>query len=209
MKHLYIIGARGCGRETYGLFQSCKETLGEIECRGFLDDKMDALDGYMGYPPIISSAENYIPKNDDVFICALGEPKWVKHYTEIIENKGGKFISLISPKAFIGQNTIIGDGCIINSLSTISPDVKIGKHVYCGAYTNIGHDVTIYDCSHLGAFTFLGGGVHIGKCVTLHPRANILPHKKVGENSVVGAASVVLRNVMPDTTVFGIPAKKI
>ena len=203
MKHLYIIGARGCGRETYGLFQSCKETLGEIECRGFLDDKMDALDGYMGYPPIISSAENYIPKNDDVFICALGEPKWVKHYTEIIENKGGKFISLISPKA------LIGDGCIINSLSTISPDVKIGKHVYCGAYTNIGHDVTIDDCSHLGAFTFLGGGVHIGKCVTLHPRANILPHKKVGENSVVGAASVVLRNVMPDTTVFGIPAKKI
>lgn len=133
MKHLYIIGARGCGRETFGLFHICKEMLGDIECIGFLDDKSDALDGFEGYPPVISSVEDFIPDENDVFICALGEPKWVKHYTEIIERKGGKFISLISPKASIGQNTIIGDGCIISSLTIISPDVRIGRHVYCGA----------------------------------------------------------------------------
>ncbi len=209
MKHLYIIGARGCGRETYSLFESCKESLGDIECVGFLDDKSDALDGYNGYPPVIASVENFMPKEHDVFVCALGEPKWVKYYTEIIERKGGKFISLISPKAYIGQNTIIGDGCIINTLTTISPDVKIGKHVYCGAYTNIGHDAVIDDCCHIGAFGFLGGGTHINQCATLHPRVNILPHKQIGQNATIGASSVVVRNVSADTTVFGIPAKKL
>lgn len=209
MRNLYIIGARGCGRETYGLFKKCKSTLKDVECIGFLDDKKDALDGFEGYPPVISSVEDYIPRENDVFLCALGDPKWVKHYTSIIESKGGKFISLISPSASIGQNTSIGDGCIINHYAIISSDVKIGNHVYVGVFCNYGHDAIIGDCSHIGAYTFLGGGAHIEDCVTLHPRVNILPHKTVKENAIVGASSVVIRNVAAGTTVFGIPAKRI
>ncbi len=209
MKHLYIIGARGCGREVYALYQGCKKTLLDVECAGFLDDNLNALDGFEGYPPIVSSVEDFVPKENDVFICALGDPKWVKHYTTIIENKGGKFISLISPQAIISRNVIIGEGCIINPIVIISPDVQLGKHVYCGALSNIGHDVCIEDCCHIGAYTFLGGSVKIGTCATLHPRVNILPHKKVGDHAVIGASSVVIRNVSPGTTVFGVPARKI
>ncbi len=209
MRNLLIIGARGCGRETYALFLKCKEYLKGVECKGFLDDKVNALDDFDGYPPIVSSVEQYIPQENDVFVCALGDPKWVKHYTEIIEKKGGKFISLISPRASIGQNTVVGEGCIINALTIISPDVKLGRHVYCGAFSNFGHDVIIEDFCHIGAYTFLGGGVNIGKCVTAHPRVNVLPHKIIGENAILGAASVVIRNVRPNTTVFGVPAKRI
>lgn len=209
MKHLYIIGARGCGRETFGLFKKCKTNLSDVECVGFLDDNKDALKGFEGYPPIVSSVEDYVPKEDDAFICALGDPKWVKHYTSIIESKGGKFISLISPQASIGQNSVVGDGCIINHLAIISSDVRIGKHVYVGVFSNFGHDVVIDDCCHIGAYTFLGGGVHLNDCVTAHPRVNVLPHKTVGENAILGASCVVIRNVPANTTVFGIPAKKM
>lgn len=209
MKHLYIIGARGCGRETYGLFKECESLLGDIECSGFLDDNKEGLDDFEGYPPIVSSVEEYIPKVDDVFVCALGDPKWIKHYTSIIEGKGGKFISIISPLASIGQNSIVGDGCIINKYALISSDVKLGNHVYMGVFTDFGHDVVVGDYCHIGAYTFLGGGVHIEDCVTAHPRVNVLPHKKIGEGATLGASSVVIRNVAAGITVFGIPAKKI
>lgn len=209
MKHLYIIGARGCGREVYSFFLECKNSMKDVECKGYLDDKKDALDGFEGYPPIISSVEEYEPQVDDVFICALGDPKWVKHYTQIIESKGGEFISIISPIASIGRNTKIGKGCIVHGWTAISSDISIGNHVYVGVFSNLGHDVKIGDYCHIGAYSFFGGASAIGDCVTIHPRANILPHKNVGDNAIVGAASVVIKNVKPNTTVFGVPAKEI
>lgn len=208
-KKLYIIGARGFGRETYGLYKECKPNLEDIECVGFLDDKKDALEGFSGYPPIISSVEDFLPSKDDRFICALGDPKWVQYYTEIISKMGGKFISLISPHAYIGEGTIIGEGCHISRWTFISCDIKIGRHVSIGEFSTIGHDVIIGDCSHLGAYTFLGGGVNIGNCVTAHPRVNVIPHKSIGNNAILGAASVIIKSVAPKSTVFGVPAKKI
>lgn len=209
MRYLYIIGARGCGREVYNFYLECKGSLQDVECVGFLDDKMDALDGFEGYPPIISSVETYQPQENDVFICALGDPKWVRHYTRIIEEKGGKFISLISPGASIGSNTKIGDGSIIPGWTVISCDVSIGRHVNIGVFSDIGHDAVIEDCCHLGSYTFLGGGVQVKECVTIHPRVNVIPHKIIGKNAVLGAGSIVLRNVKPGSTVFGNPAKQI
>lgn len=209
MKKLYIIGARGCGREVYTLFLECKESLPNVECVGFLDDNKAALDGFEGYPPIVSAVEDFIPSENDVFICALGDPRWIKHYTQIIENKNGKFISLISPYSSICMNTTIGEGSIISRWAIISPDVTIGKHSSIGVFSNLGHDVVVGDCCHLGAYTFMGGYSIVDSCVTCHPRVNILPHKKVGENSIVGAGSVVIKNVSPNTTVFGVPAKKV
>ena len=209
MKKLYIIGARGCGREIYSFFKECSAHLRDVECAGFLDDKTDALADFPGYPPIVSSVEAFEPGEDDVFICALGDPKWVQHYTRIIEAKGGKFISLISRSASIGMNVKIGDGCIIPGWTVISSDVTIGRHVNIGVFSDIGHDAVIGDCCHLGAYTFMGGGSIIGNCVTVHPRVNLLPHKRVGNNAVLGAGSVILKNVSSDSTVFGNPAKKI
>ena len=209
MRNLYIIGARGCGRETYNLFLDCKEALKDVECIGFLDDKKDALDGYEGYPPIVSSVEDYIPKDNDVFICALGDPHWIKHYTSIIEKKNGDFISLVSPEAYIGSNTTIGKGCHIARWSIVSCDVSIGNHCYVGAFSDIGHDVTIKANTHLGAYTFIGGKASLEENVTVHPRVNILPGKRIGSESIIGAGSIVIRNVKPGTTVFGNPAKVI
>ena len=209
MRSHYIIGARGCGRETYNLYLSCKSQLGDVECVGFLDDKKDALDGFKGYPPVISSVEDYQPQINDVFVCALGEPKWVKYYTNIIESRGGKFISLVSPFACILKNVIIGDGCVISRWTHISCDVTLGRHCYIGIFSTIGHDVIVGDCCHLGAYSFIGGNTLLEDEVTAHPRVNILPAKKIEKNAVLGAGSVVIRNVKQGKTVFGNPAKII
>ena len=39
--------------------------------------------------------------------------------------------------------------------------------------------------------------------------ATILPRIKIGNDAIIGAGSVVVRNVEENTTVFGNPAKKI
>lgn len=207
MKHLLIIGARGFGREVYNLFLKCNYP--DMECKGFLDDKKDALDGFENYPPIISSVEAYEPQEDDVFVCAMGDTKWKRHYVELIQSKGGTFISLIHPSVEIGLNTKIGNGCIIRTNASISCDIEIGEFVTIMGYAVIGHDAKIGNWSHIGAHCFMGGFSQLGDMVTMHPGSRILPHKKVMNNAVIGAGSVVLSKVKESTTVFGIPAKKI
>lgn len=209
MKKLLIIGARGFGREIYGLALACIEAGEDMCVKGFLDDKMDALEGYKSYPPIISPVEVYEPETDDVFICALGDVSYKKHYVSLIQNKGGQFISLIHPTASIGLNTTVGEGCIIAKHVTLSCDVTVGNFVTISAKAGMGHDSRIGNWGHIGAFSNISGFVSIGKEVTIHPYVNIIPHRVIGDGAVLGTGSVVITNVKSNNTVFGNPAKKI
>lgn len=209
MKNLLIIGARGWGREIFGMLPDCKGYGTEFVVKGFLDDKADALDKFEGYPPIIDSVEHYEPQENDVFVCALGEPKWKRHYAEIMLAKGGKFINIIHKSSSIGKNTMLGQGCIISKDVSVSCDITIGNFVTIQRLTTIGHDAKIGDYSNLGSMLAICGYVSVGHEATLYPGAIVLPHISIGNKSVIGAGSVVVCRVKDSTTVFGNPAKRI
>lgn len=207
MKNLLIIGARGWGREVFDIAQACIAAGEMLKVKGFLDDKSSALDNYPNYPPIVSSVESYDIQPDDVFICALGDVNYKRIYAEKILAKGGKFITLIHPTAIIGNNAKIGVGCVVGAYANISCDTRLGDFVTLSIKAGMGHDSTVGDYCHIGGLTNISGFVTIGNNVTIHPCSNIIPHKKIGDNAIVGTGSVVLKNVKEGTTVFGNPAK--
>ena len=209
MKDLLIIGARGFGREIYAAAQESIGYGAEFTIKGFLDDNSHALDTTPGYPPIVDSVEHYQPTDNDVFVCALGNPEWQKHYADIILEKGGHFINLVHPSATIGQNSTIGIGCIILRDVGISCDISLGDFVTCQSRAIMGHDVKIGSFCHIGSYSFMGGYVQVGELTTVHPGAIILPHVKIGNHCTVGAGSVVIRKVKEGDTVFGNPAKRL
>lgn len=207
MKKLYIIGARGFGREIYHLAKESTGYLSQFEIAGFLDDNSNALDHYPGYPDIVDSVENFTPSENDLFVCALGDVAYKRRYVDSVLSKGGQFINLIHKDAYISDNVKLGTGCIFCAYSRISCDVTIGDFNTFQPFTAVGHDVAIGNFCHFNTYSFLGGFVEIGNSVTLHTGAIVHPHKKVGNGCVVGAGAVVLRNVTENTTVYGNPAK--
>lgn len=209
MKNLIIIGARGFGREVYNLATETNGYGVDFIVKGFLDDDFKVLIGYEGYPQILSEVETYIVESDDVFICALGDVKYKRKYTQLILEKGGHFISLVHPSASISKNTKIGIGCIVCRNVEISCDVKIGDFVTLLFSAVCGHDVEIGDWSHIGCHAMCAGFVRVGSMATIHTGAIIHPRKEVGCNATVGAGSVVIRKVKEHVTVFGIPAIEI
>lgn len=209
MKNLIIIGARGFGRVIYNLAISCPGYNSEYRIKGFLDDKADALEMYDSYPPILSTVENYELQKDDIFICALGDVKSKKKYSQIIMAKGGEFISLIHPTAIIGTNVKIGKACIISANAYISCDVKIDDFVTVQPYALISHNVEIGNWCHFDAYMFLGGDVKVEDEVVVHTGAIVHPKKTLHNGVVVAAGAVVIRNVSSNTTVFGNPAKPL
>jgi acetyltransferase-like isoleucine patch superfamily enzyme len=53
------------------------------------------------------------------------------------------------------------------------------------------------------------GRVTVGESVTIGSHASLLPGVKVGDRAIIGAGSVVNRDVEPDVTVVGVPARVI
>ncbi|CAC9976598.1 PglD-related sugar-binding protein [Flavobacterium panici] len=209
MKNLIIIGARGYGREVCGLARQCSGYNTEYTIKGFLDDKLDALDGFENYPAIISSVENYEIQDNDVFVCALGDLKWKKHYVEIILSKGGQFINLIHPTVVFTSNVKLGNGIIIFMYSNISNDCVLDDFVTIQGFVAIGHDSKIGKWCHINAYSFTGGYAVLEEEVCLNTRSTVLPNVIVRKGATVGAASLVIKNVKENTTVFGVPAKKM
>ena len=84
-----------------------------------------------------------------------------------------------------------------------------GMGVVIGETCEIGDDVTLYQGVTLGGTGKEGGKRH----PTLHDNvlvasgAKVLGSITIGENSKVGAGSVVLKEVPPNSTVVGIPGK--
>lgn len=208
-KNLYIIGAGGFGRECVGNFRLWNGFGDHYAIRGFLDDNADALDGYAGYPPIIGTVEAYKPQENDVFLCALGVVKWRKKCVDLVLGNGGRFETIVSPKATVHRSAALGCGDLILDNAIVSSDVTVGDYVLCHPNVILGHDTQVESHVVCEAFAFTGGFAKIREGATLHTRATILPYKKVGAGATVGAGSTVISNVKDGTTVFGIPAMDI
>jgi len=99
----------------------------------------------------------------------------------------------------------------------IHPGAVIGRRVFIdhghgtviGETAEIGDDVTIYQGVTLGGTGKEKGKRHptIGNNVVISTDAQVLGAIVIGDNSKIGAGSVVLQDVPPNCTVVGIPGR--
>ncbi|MEG1887748.1 MAG: transferase, partial [Oscillospiraceae bacterium] len=55
----------------------------------------------------------------------------------------------------------------------------------------------------------ISGNVHIGSVSEIGTGSNVIQHMKIGENTIVGAGSVVVKDIPANCTAVGAPAKAI
>lgn len=134
-----------------------------------------------------------------------------------------KFVNLYG--CAIGSNTKIGCFVEIQKNATIGKHCKISSHTFiCEGVTIednvfVGHNVTFINDRYPRATNENGGlqteadwtvqPIRVKKGASIGSGAVILCNVTIGENAIVGAGSVVVRDVPPNTIVAGNPARVI
>lgn len=106
----------------------------------------------------------------------------------------------------IGENTGIMSNCLVQGPTSIGSDVIIGPETFI--YTK-NHEFKSRSIPIRLQGNSSPRAVFIGNDVWIGSRVTILPGVHIGEGAIVGASSVVSKNVEPYTIVAGNPAKVI
>ena len=94
----------------------------------------------------------------------------------------------------LGKNTDIGAFTYINAKFGVRIDDNV----------QIGSQSSIYSISTIDNNT---GRVHLKRNSKLGSHSTVLPGVIIGENSIIGAHSLVICDIPPNVVAFGVPAK--
>lgn len=195
MNKVNIIGAGGFGREVRSMLPHCDKVLGDL----YDDDQ--SIGGVSG--PLNSCVDDGVP-----YVIAVGDSRLRKNIFDRLP-PALKYEVLVHPQAILQEKSSINiaKGCIVTAGCILTCDIEVDQFTLINLNCTIGHGVRIGSFSSLMPSVNLGGEVHLEKTVYVGTGATILPGVRIGNNAIIGAGSVVTRDVEPGAIVRGIPAR--
>ena len=202
------------GAGTYSEVYLCYLIESNVNIVGFLDDDPKFKNSFVrGYPVLgtITELERIKEEYDiDAVYCPIGNNTLRVKFLSQAKQLGLKTPSYIHPSATISPNVEIGDGVYILLGTNIMPYTIIDNYVMISMNVNVAHH------NHLKEGVFLSTGVNFGASITAHEKAYVgigatimTGISYLGENCLVGAGAVVIKDVPPNCIVAGVPAKII
>ncbi len=137
----------------------------------------------------------------------------IVHSGTVIGSDGFGYVRKPSGIVKIPQigNVIIGDDVEIGANVTIDramlDSTIIGSGTKIDNQVQIAHNVIIGKNCLIAGLCGISGSSRLGDGVTLAGGAGVVDHVEIGANAVVGAVSLVTKNIAPGQVVWGTPAR--
>ena len=126
--------------------------------------------------------------------CTIGEGTKIWHFSHIMTS------CTIGKNCNIGQNVVISPSVVLGNGCKVQNNVSVYTGVECEDVINPRSAVVRKDEYRK---------THIGKGASIGANATIVCGHDIGEYALVGAGSVVTKNVLPYALVVGNPARQI
>lgn len=194
---MYLFGASGHGKVI-------KEILNAngVKVEAFVDDNPNVNE--CGGRPVLHDATGLSP-----MIVSIGVNRIRKMIVERLKtsNPAIEFGTAIHPLATISPTAKIGEGTVVMAGAVINADAIIGKHCIINTGATVDHDCVVEDYCHIAPGTHISGATHIGEGTWVGVGSSVIQCLNIGKNCMIGAGSVVVKDIPNHVTAFGNPAK--
>lgn len=210
MENIVIIGSSGHAKVIIDIVQQGYK----YHVAGLLDRFRNKGDQTLGYP--ILGGEEDLPELMKVHalkgaIVAIGDnfvrSKVAARIKEICPDL--PFISAIHPKASIATEVSIGEGTVVMAGVSVNPCSSIGRCCILNTKSSLDHDSILEDFASLAPGATTGGYCRIGQYSAICIGAVLSDGIHIGEQSVIGAGSLVMKSIESFVVAYGTPAKVI
>ena len=185
----------------------CKIYLNMPEVRREGERGLEERVSLLGYPvEIQDSLVSFRPENEFSYIIGTTTPGKHKLIAELKRTYSLTFSSLIHSTVHFGSNVHIGEGVLINARSTVGPNAYLDDHCVINRCVCLGHDTRIGKYSNIAPSVSIGGSTHVGDGCRIGIGATILDRLRIGNKTVIGAASLVTKDMPEAVVAFGVPA---
>lgn len=200
------------GAGTYGEVYLAYLQEAGIDIVGFLDDdpKYEGQ-SVRGIPVLggISRLNDLKEKvNVEAVYCPLGNNKLRVKFLKMANELGYKTPNYIHPSVIISPNVTIGDGVYILLGTTIMPHTVIKDYVMISMGVHLAHHNVLEEGVFLSTGCNFGASIHAHKYAYCGISSTIMTGMhELGEDCLIGAGAVVIKDVPDGAVMAGVPAK--
>jgi len=174
---------------------------------GYLDDNPALAGQSLLGLPVLGATVHLDTFAHDALIVAIGDNATRQHLFETLQSRGEHFVVARHPSAVVAPDVRIGLGSMICAGVVVNPGSIVGANVILNTGCTIDHHNHIDNHVHIAPGVHLGGDVSIGEGTLVGIGATVMPRRRIGDWSVVGAGALV-RTDLPDGVVaVGVPAR--
>ena len=149
--------------------------------------------------------KNNIHKTAEVQLAKIGEDTTIWQYSVVLNGAVIGRNCNINCHVFIENDVVIGDNVTIKSGVQLWDGLRIGNNVFIGPNVTFTNDLVPRSKQYPESFipTLISDGASIGA------NATILAGVNIGAYSMIGAASLISKNIPAFTLWYGNPAKQM
>ena len=160
---------------------------------------------YLGY----EEDDNFNWQCLNEFVLAIGD-NHIRHKAgKLISSKKKHLLNIVHPSSFLCNTVTMGQGNFISSNVVVNAFATIGDFCILNSSSTVEHECVINDGVHIAPGAVLAGNVKIGENSFVGANSVVKQGLNIGKNVIIGAGSVVLRDIPDGQVWIGNPAKEL
>jgi sugar O-acyltransferase (sialic acid O-acetyltransferase NeuD family) len=196
-----------------------------IACEYFTHDSAETVSGFAvegayldrrelyGLPVVaLEEIESHFPAERHRAFVAVSSTKLNRVRTRLYEQvkqRGYSFATYVSSRAFVWHNVEIGENSMVFENNVLQHQVEVGDNAVLWSGNHVGHQTHIEDHCFITSHVVISGFCEVGRSSFMGVNSCVADNVKIGDDCVVGAGAVVVKDCDRARVYVGNPARAL